>query len=115
MIHRLWTGLGILFELMTNIVDERGLGDFRQRLMLRCEPAREVEKVVSVNAQRTERELPQTLTVQEGIGPVGFRSLIATHSIGGDAGGHRRLIDHEEFHSGWAPSRQRAKSAALAP
>jgi len=58
MIHRLWTGLGILFELMTNIVDERGLGDFRQRSMLRCEPAREVEKVVSVNAQRTERELP---------------------------------------------------------
>jgi hypothetical protein len=55
MIHGLRSGLGLLFELMTNIVEERGLRDSSERLTLGREPAGKVKKVVGVNAQRTER------------------------------------------------------------
>src|SRR5215469_14076430 len=81
MIHGLRSGLGVLFELMTNIVDERGLRDCSERLTLRCEPASKVKKVVGVgvNAQRTERKLAEALTIQKGIRPLNLSSLFVTH------------------------------------
>src|SRR5215831_10958441 len=98
MIHSLRRRLGILLELMTDIVDERGLGDLGKRSTLRFEPAGEIEEVVGVDAKRTGRKLAEALTVQEGIRPVEFSSLIVAHSIRGGAGGHGRLIDHGELH-----------------
>ena len=50
MIHSLRCGLGLLLELMTDIGDERGFGDLRERLVLRFKPASKVEQVISVNA-----------------------------------------------------------------
>jgi hypothetical protein len=52
MIHGLRCGFGLLLKLMTNIVNQRGLGDFRKRPMLQFEPAGKVEKVVGVDAKR---------------------------------------------------------------
>jgi len=57
MIHGLRGGFGILLELMTDIVDDRGLRDLGKRPMLRFEPAGEIEEVVGVDAQRTGRKL----------------------------------------------------------
>lgn len=98
MIHGLRAGLGTLFELMTNIVDERGLGDFGQRSILRCEPTSEIEEVVGVDAQRPRGKLAQALGVEKGIRPHDFSSLLVAHPIGGSAGSHARLMDHGEFH-----------------
>src|SRR5258708_15158476 len=83
MIHGLWFGLGILLELMTNIVDERGLGDFSQRLILRYEPAGEVEEVVGVDAKRPRGKLAKALSVEEGIRPLDLSSFLVAHPIGG--------------------------------
>src|SRR5258707_14848853 len=90
MIHGLWFGLGILLELMTNIVDERGLGDFSQRLILRYEPAGEVEEVVGVDAKRPRGKLAKALSVEEGIRPLDLSSFLVAHPIGGGTGGHWR-------------------------
>ena len=105
MIHGLRGGFGILLELMTDIVDDRGLRDLGKRPMLRFEPAGEIEEVVGVDAQRTGRKLAEALTVQEGIRPVEFSSLVVTHTIRGGAGGHGRLIDHGEVHRRLQPQR----------
>ena len=51
MIHSLRCGFGILLELMTNIVDDRGLGYFGESSVLRFEPTREIEKVIGVDAK----------------------------------------------------------------
>src|SRR5208282_1700658 len=50
MIHGLRCGFGILVELMTNIVDDRGLGYLGESSVLGFEPAREIEKVVGIVA-----------------------------------------------------------------
>jgi hypothetical protein len=51
MIHSLRCGFGILLELMTNIVDDRGLGYLGESSVLRFEPTREIEKVIGVDAK----------------------------------------------------------------
>src|SRR6516165_1611036 len=105
MIHGSWAGPGILLELMTNVVDERGLGDLCKRPMLRFEPAGEVEQVVGVDANRSWRELPEALSVEESIRPVEFLSLLVAYAIRGGAGRHGRLIDHGEVHVRPQPQR----------
>ena len=59
---------------MTNIIHQCGLGDFGKRPMLRFEPAGEVEEVVRVDAKRSRKELPEALTIEEGIRPIEFSS-----------------------------------------
>ena len=51
MIQSLRCGFGILLELMTNIVDDRGLGYPGESSVLRFEPTREIEKVIGVDAK----------------------------------------------------------------
>src|SRR6266480_2295405 len=70
-------GLGILLELMTNICDERGLGDLGKRLMLRFEPTGEIEEIIR---------------------PADLSSLLVAHAMRGSAGRHGRLINHGELH-----------------
>ena len=53
MIHRLRCGLGILLELRTDIVDQRGFGDLGERLVVWFEPASEVQQVVSIDTKRS--------------------------------------------------------------
>jgi hypothetical protein len=60
----------MLLELMADIVDEGGLAHLGERWAWRFEPAGEVEQIIGVSAQRTQRELPDALSVEEGISPV---------------------------------------------
>ena len=63
MIHGLRCGFGLLLKLMTKIVHQCRLGNFRKRPMLQFEPAGEGEEVVCVDAKRLRRELPEALTI----------------------------------------------------
>src|SRR6516162_5004071 len=66
--------------------------------MSQFEPAGEVEKVVGVDAKRTQGKLTEALSVEEGIRPLDLFSLLVAHTIRGSAGGSSRLIDHGEIH-----------------
>jgi hypothetical protein len=51
MIYGLWRGLGLLVELMADIVEQSGLGDFREGpRRLGQPPAREVQQVIRIGA-----------------------------------------------------------------
>src|SRR6266700_2713687 len=102
MIHGLRRGLGLLVELMTDVVEQCGLGDFGQRLGRLLEPAGEVQQVIGVSAERTQRELANALSIEKAIG-------------GGAGGGGERLVDQRKVHKHCADWRQAAKSAAVAP
>ena len=52
MIDGLRRGLGLLIQLMTDIVQQGGLGDPGQRPGRVLEPAGEVQQVISIGAQR---------------------------------------------------------------
>ena len=106
----------MLLELVADIVDDRRFGHHGEGLALRFEPAGKVDQIKGVSAERVQRELPEALGVEERIRLVEFPPVLVTQAIGGGTGGYGRLIDHGEFlHSGCAPSKRRAKSAALAP
>src|SRR6266403_2395803 len=105
MIHGLRCGFGILLELMTNIVDDRGLGHLGESSVLRFEPAGEIEKVVGVAAKRPWGELPESLTIEEGIRPLNLSSLLVADTMRGSAGGRGRLMDHGELHVRPQPQR----------
>jgi len=85
MIYGLGGGLGSLLELMAHIVDECGLGDLGEGSMLRFEPASEVEQIIGVCTERTQRDLPEALGVEEGIRPVNFSSGLVAQAIRGEA------------------------------
>ena len=51
MIYGLRCGAGLLVQLMADVIQQRGLGDLRQRLRLALEPASEVQQVVGISAQ----------------------------------------------------------------
>jgi len=77
MIHGLRRGFGLLVQLVTNIVQQGGLGDFRQGLRrLLTPPTGEVEQVVSISAEGPRRELPDALGIEESIGPGDFLPLL---------------------------------------
>jgi hypothetical protein len=105
MIHGPGVKFGILLELMSNIIDQRGLCDSGKRLMLGFEPVGEMEKIVGVDAKRTRRELAEALSIEESIDPVEFSSFIIEQPIGGGARGDGRLINHGEFHLRPQPQR----------
>ena len=50
MVYGLGCGLGLLIQLMPNIVQQRGLGDFGKRLAPAVKPTSEVKQVVGVGA-----------------------------------------------------------------
>src|SRR6516164_10655796 len=117
MIHGLGSGFGFLVELMPDIIQQGGLADFRQRLWQRpfAPPTGEVQQVISVSAQRAQRQLANTLTIEEGIGPGDLLAMLVEQAIGRNAGQNGRSMDQKGFHSGRACSRQWVKSAAVAP
>ena len=51
MIYGLRSGLGLLVQLMADIVQQCGLRDFGKRLGLALKPASEVQQVIGVSAQ----------------------------------------------------------------
>jgi hypothetical protein len=117
MIYGLRRGLGILIELVTDVVEQSGLGDFRQRQWQRrfVPPACEVEQVISVSTEGTQGQLANVLAIEEGIGPRDLLALLIEQAIGRHAGQNGGSMDQEKFHSGRARWRQRVKSPAVAP
>lgn len=85
-------------------IDQRGLADLGERLMVWFKPAGEVQQVVGVNAKRPGGKLAQALTVEEGIRPLQFSFVFISQTVGGGAG-HGRLIDHGELHRRTQPKR----------
>ena len=83
MIYGLWRWLGILIELVTDIVEQSGLGDLRQRQWQRrfAPPACEVEGVISVSTQGTQGQLANVLTIEEGIGPRDLLALLIEEDV----------------------------------
>ena len=51
MIYGLRSGLGLLVQLMADIVQQRGLGDFRKSLGPALKPTGEVQQIIGVSAQ----------------------------------------------------------------
>jgi hypothetical protein len=50
MIHGSRSRLGLLTQLMTDIIQQGGLGDFRKSLGLALKPTSEVQQVIGVGA-----------------------------------------------------------------
>ena len=92
MIHGLRGGLGLLVELVTDIVEQGGLADLGQRPGWVLKPAGEVEQVIGVGSQGTQRQLADALGIEEGIGPGDFLPLLVEQAIGGSAGGNQRPL-----------------------
>src|SRR5271165_4986049 len=117
MIYRLRRGLRILIELVTDVVEQRGLGDLRQRQWQRrfAPPAGEVQQVISISAQGAQGQLANALTIEESISPSDLLALLIEQAIGRNTGQNGGPVDQEELHSGRACWRQRVKSAAVAP
>jgi hypothetical protein len=96
-IHGCWCRLGLLVELIANVVDEAGFVDFRQRQRQRRlgPPAGEVQQVKRVGAQRTEGELANALGIEEGVGPSDLLAVLREQAIGRHAGQDGRAIDQK--------------------
>jgi hypothetical protein len=82
MIHGWRRGLGLLVEFMADVVEQSGLGDFRQRAGRLLKPAGEVQQVISIGGQGTQRELSDALCLEEGVDPGDFLSALIEHAIG---------------------------------
>ena len=78
MIHSLRRGPRLLLELVTDIVEQSGLGDLREGERQRplAPPAGEVQQVISIRTQGAQRELANTLRIEEGVGPSDLLSLL---------------------------------------
>jgi hypothetical protein len=91
MIHGLRRGLGFAIKLMADVIEQSGLGDFGQKLGCLCEPAGEVQQVIGVSPQRTQRELAHALGIQKGVGPGDLLPVRSEQAIGRSAGGNKRV------------------------
>src|SRR5260370_33403295 len=78
-------------------------------------PPREVQKIISISAQRTKRELANALGIQEVIGPSDFVLLVVDQAVGRSAGGIGRRLNQRGFHTDWAWCIPATNSHALAP
>ena len=96
-IHGGWRRRRLLVELIADVVEQGGFLDFRQRQWQRPlgPPASEVQQVESVGAQGTERELPNALRIEEGVGPGDLLAAFVEQAIGGNAGQDGRAIDQK--------------------
>src|SRR6266511_6369089 len=78
---------GIFVELIANVIEQSRFIDVensRGRMLLM--PAREVQEIIGIGAQGTERKLANTLGIEEAIGPRDFLPLGIDQTIGGMAG-----------------------------
>jgi hypothetical protein len=78
--------------LLTHVVQQSGLADLRQRPGWVLKPAGEVQQVIGVGPQGTQRQLADALGIEERIGPGDFLPLLVEQAIGGSAGRNRRPI-----------------------
>ena len=86
MIYGLRRGLWLLVQLMTDIVQQRGLGDLGKSLGLALKPTSEVQQVIGVGAQRTRRQLAKMLGIEKVVDPGDLMALLIEQAIGTSAG-----------------------------
>ncbi len=96
-IHGCRGGRRLLIELIADIVEQGSFVDFRQSQWEQPlgTPAREVQQVIRVGAQGTERELADALGIEEGIGPGDLLAVLIEQAIGRHAGRNGRAIDQK--------------------
>jgi len=111
MIHGSRSRLGLLTQLMTDIIQQGGLGDFRKSLGLALKPPSEVQQVIGIGAEGARRQLTKMLGVEEVVGPGNLLVLIIEQAIRTGSG----LMGQDQPHNRCARSRQSVKSAAVAP
>jgi len=73
-------GLGLLVQLIPNIVQQRGLGDGGKDLRLALKPASEVQQVISVGAQRARRPSTNVLGIKKIVDPSDGVALLSRAS-----------------------------------
>jgi hypothetical protein len=81
MIDGLRCGSWLLVQLMANIVQQGGLGDGSQGLMLALKPTSEVKQFIGVGAQRVRRQLPHMLGIEKIIHPDDLVVLLIEQAI----------------------------------
>jgi len=86
MIDGLRRRMGLLIQLMPNIVQQCGLGDFGKRLAPAVKPTREVQKVISVGAQRAQRQLTDMLGIEKILDPGEGLALLVEEAIRASVG-----------------------------
>src|SRR6516165_8011295 len=64
-----------------------------------------MEQVIGIDTQGAQRELPEFLGIEEGIGPRDFSSLFVAPTVGRSTGWPGRVMPHAEFHRGPRPQR----------
>src|SRR5260370_2971152 len=87
MINGLRGGWGLFIELVAHIMEQSRFLHLQQSVggMLLA-PTCEVQEIISKDAQGTERELANTLRIQELIGPGDFLSPVVDQAVEGGAG-----------------------------
>ena len=81
MIYGLRSRLGLLVQLMADIVEQCGLGDFGKSLGLALPPTGEVQQVIGVSAQRTRRQLAKMLGIEKVVGPGDLAAVLIEQAI----------------------------------
>ena len=100
MIDSLRSGLWLLLELVTDIIEQSGFIHLEQGTggML-LPPTCEVQKVISKSTKRTEGALANALGVQEIIGPGDFLPLLVDQAIGTGVGRDIGPMEERQFHT----------------
>ena len=109
-------GLGCSFELIANIIDQRGFGELPGaeahdiHAGLARPPAHEVQHFIGVGTQAERRQSAHALRIEEAIGPLQFAALFIHDAERGTTGGKINARDGVKGH-GRARSRQRSEIA----
>ena len=100
MVDGLGSGLGLFIELIANISEQRRFLDVeRVGYGMGYAPACEMQQIVCIGAQGTERELAKALGIEKLIGPSDFLPLVIDQMIGTDAGWCGRRMDERDGHN----------------
>src|SRR2546429_216793 len=100
MVDSLRSGFWLFVELITACEESR-LIHLQQRLWrVMQSPTGEMQQVIAVNTQRTQRELANALRIQKVINPADFLPLLVDQAIRGNAGGSGRPMGQRELHKG---------------
>src|SRR6516164_5225105 len=80
MVDGLRRGLGLLAELIPDVVQQCGFCDVSKRLALK--PASEMKQIISVGPERAWRQLTDMLRIEEIVGPCDRLALRIEQTIG---------------------------------
>ena len=100
MVDGLGSGLGLFIELIANISEQRRFLDVeRVGYGMGYAPACEMQQIIGIGAQGTERELAQALGIEKGIGPSDFLPLVRGQTVRREAGRRGRGMEERDSHN----------------